>query len=212
MNVLKKVYIIIVFVILVTYFGCGAIRSTRELEPVPSIDSVILKRTKAIATTKDNISVIVVYLQETKELDGFGIMIVNETPNQISFTKEECMLVQGGKVLNPLSDSKAYARLGVGYKPKLPNELNADIYEWRKDINLKKSRQSKAVDSKVMDKDKDGDPIIKISLFPGTKETVYVFFNTQGNKAPMQLIIPNIYNEATKQRTTFSFQFKVKEK
>jgi len=127
-------------------------------------------------------------------------------------TLPSCMLIQDGKVKYPLSDSKAAARIGTGYKSKMPDELAVDISNWRRDINTRSSRASKTLDTKVMDKDADGNPIIKLSLVPGSKETFYLYFSTEGSTTPMQLIIPNVYNETTKERTTFTFQFMVEKK
>lgn len=209
---MNRLMIILLMIVVILPISCAGMRTTRNIVPVPSTDSTIFQRTKGIAMTKNNISVIAVYLQSEKELDGFGVMIVNETPNWISLRKDECMLVQDGKVIYPLPDAKVSARLGADYKQKMPSELNVDIYEWRRDVNIRSSRGSRTVDTKVMDKDEKGNPIIKISLVPGSKETIFLFFNTQGSNADMQLIIPNIYNEATKERTSFTFRFTVEKK
>ncbi|HGJ65266.1 TPA: hypothetical protein ENS27_07730 [bacterium] len=181
--------------------GCGSFGASRNIVPIMNPDMVYLSNTKGVATTKNGISVVAVYLQDVKELDGFGVMIINETPNWISLKKEECMLVQNGQVIYPLDDEKAKARLGMGYKAKMPDGLIADIYQWRRDINLKPLK-----DTKVVDKDK------KISIITGARDNIYLYFNTQGNNAPMQLIIPNIYNENTKERTSFSFGFVLEKK
>jgi len=196
----SKIWAILFISILIA--GCGALNAARNINPVQDENVTVLKRTKGAAMEKNNITVIVVPLQDVKELDGFGIMIVNKTPNWISIRKEECMLVQDGKVIYPIEHEKAMARLGAGYKPKMPNELNADIYEWKKEINTMKSRTN----TKVVDEDK------KISIITGSKDTIYLYFNTQGNTSPMQIIIPNIFNEATKEKTSFSFRFEVTKK
>ncbi|MGB9595300.1 MAG: hypothetical protein ACPL7B_03375 [Candidatus Poribacteria bacterium] len=191
-----------IFIISILIAGCGALNASRNINPIPDENVTILKRTKGVATEKNNIIVAVVPLQDVKELDGFGVIIVNKTPNWISIRKEECMLVQDGKVIYPLDQNKALARLGAGYKPKMPNELNADIYEWRKEINTIKS----SANTKVVDEDK------KISIITGSKETLYLYFNTQGNTSPMQIILPNIFNESTKEKTSFSFRFEITKK
>ena len=181
--------------------GCGGLGSTKNIVPIPDPEMTYLKRTKGVAITKDNISVVAVYLQDVKELDGFGVMIVNDSSNWIRLKKEECMLVQNGQVLHPLKDNKVLSRLGSSYKFMMPGELNVDIYEWRRDVNVKSF-----VDSKVVDED------MSISIIAGSRENIFLFFNTQGNTAPMQLIIPNIHNEATNQRTNFSFRFVLEKK
>jgi len=181
--------------------GCGGFRSTRTFIPLPNEDMTVLTATKGLVTTKNNISVAAVPLQDVKELDGFGIVIINDTQSWISVKQEECMMIQDGKVAYPLETDKALARLGTGYKLKMPNEFNADIFEWRKDINNRSSKSTK-----VVDEDK------KISILTGSKDTIYLFFSTQGNMAPIQLIIPNIYNGTTKERTNFSFKFEIQKK
>lgn len=183
--------------------GCGSFGAGRSIVPVLSPEMTYLQHTKGAAMTKNNISVVAVYLQDVKELDGFGVMIVNETPNWISIQKEECMLVQNGQAIKPLKDSKALSRLGAGYKKKMPDELTADIYEWRREVNLKSSR---SIDTKVIDEDK------KMSIITGSRESIFLYFSTQGSTAPMQLIIPNVYNETTKERTSFSFGFVLEKK
>lgn len=187
--------------------GCGAFNSARNIVPVPDENMTVLKRTKGVALEKNKIIIAVVPLPDIKQLDGFGVMIVNETPNWLSIKKEECMLVQDGKVSYPLEDAAALARLGSDFKPKMPGELSADLYEWRRDINTISSRSSsKSKAGKLIDEDK------KISIITGSKETIYLYFNNQGNKAPIQIILPNIFNEATKEKTNFSFKFEIAKK
>ncbi len=202
-KVVKKLWAIPLIFLLA---GCGSFGAGRNIVPVLSPDMTYLQHTKGVAMTKNNISVVAVYLQDVKELDGFGVMIVNETPNWISLKKEECILVQNGQAIKPLKDSKALSRLGAGYKPSMPDELTADIYEWRREVNLKSSRGKKTIDTKVIDEDK------KMSIITGSRETIFLYFSTQGSTAPMQLIIPNIYNETTKERTSFSFGFVLEKK
>ena len=187
--------------------GCGALNATRNIIPVPDENMTLLKRTKGMALEKNHIVVAVVPLPDVKELDGFGIMIVNETPNWLSIKREECMLIQDGKITYPLDNEKALARLGAVYKPKMPGDLSADLYEWRRDINTISSRSSSnAKVTKVVDEDK------KISIITGSKETIYLYFSNQGNTAPIQIILPNIFNEATKEKTSFSFKFEIAKK
>lgn len=196
MNKLWAILLLSIFLM-----GCGGFRSTRTFIPLPNEDMTVLTATKGLVTTKNNISVAAVPLQDVKELDGFGIVIINDTQSWISVKQEECMMIQDGKVAYPLETDKALARLGTGYKLKMPNEFNADIFEWRKDINNRSSKSTK-----VVDEDK------KISILTGSKDTIYLFFSTQGNMAPIQLIIPNIYNGTTKERTNFSFKFEIQKK
>lgn len=202
-KIVNKLWAILLLSILIV--GCGGFRSTRNIIAVPSEEMTILKRTKGAATTKNNISVAAIYLSDVKQLDGFGVVIVNETSNWISIKQEECMLVQNGEVRHPIENTLALARLGSGYKPKMPNELSVDVYEWHKDINTRKSSVS-SVNAKVVDEGK------KLSIIAGSKENIFLYFNNQGNTAPMQLLIPNIYNETTKERTSFSFKFEVQKK
>jgi hypothetical protein len=188
-------------IVLVVLAGCGGMRATRDILPVAEPDVVILPRSRGVGATKDNISVAVIPLQDVKDLDGFGVLIVNESPNWISLKKEDCMLIQSGEVRYPLSEAQASSRLGSSYKPRMPGELNIDIFEWRRDINMMNSR-----DLKIMDEDE------KLSIMRGTKERIFLYFRTRDDTAPIQLIIPKLLNEATEQRTLFSFKFAVERK
>jgi hypothetical protein len=185
-------------VLLIVLTGCGGLHATRDILPVAEPDVTVLPRTKGAAATKDNISVIVVPLQDVKELDGFGIMIVNESSHWVSFKKEDFMLIQSGEVRYPVSDTQVYTRLGGGYKPTMPSGLNVDIFEWRPSVNERSSRGLGSVDKEKT-----------LSIISSAKEKLFLYFKTRDDMAPLQFIIPNIYNEATKQRTRFSFRFTV---
>jgi hypothetical protein len=167
---------------------------------VPEPDLDILVRTKGIATNKDSIAIAVVPLPDVKEVDGFGIIIANESSHWISLDKKECVLIQGGEARRPLTKKQVISRLGGSYKATMPSDLSIDIAMWRRGINLMRTRPREI---NIMDEDEE------ISIMGSTKETVYFYFSTQGNMAPMQLIFPNIYNESTGQRTRFSFKFNV---
>ena len=197
---MSRSWVIPLVTLLVILAGCG-LNATRTILPVAGPEMVFLPRTKGIAANKDNISVVVVPLPDVKEVDGFGVLIVNETTHWISLEKKDCILIQGGEVKQPMSKTQVSARLGGSYKASMPNDLSMDIYGWRRSINLRSSSRSRKL--KIMDEDE------KISIIGGTKETIYLYFSTQGNEAPMQLIIPGIYNEATGQRTRFSFSFTI---
>ena len=186
-------------ILLVVLTGCG-LNVTRTIVPVPDQDSVFLPQSKGIAATKDDISVVVVPLPDVKEADAFGVLIANESSHWISFNKKDFVLVQSGKVRHPMSDAQINAAMGT-YKPKMPSQLNADIFDWRRSINLASPRGSR-----VIDKDKT------ISVIRGAKETVYVFFRASDDLSPMQLIIPNIINGDTGTRTRFSFKFIITKK
>ena len=185
-------------VLLMALIGCGGFRATRDILPVAGPDVIVLPRSRGVGATKDGISVAVVPLQDVKELDGFGVLIVNESSHWIYFKKEDFMLIQGGEVRHPVSDSQVSTRLGGGYKPKMPGELNADIFEWRRTINTRDSRGFKMLDS-----DK------RLSVMSGTKEKLFLYFKTRDDAAPMQFVIRNIYNEVTNKRARFSFKFDV---
>ena len=186
-------------VFLVILAGCG-LNATRTITPVAEADITIMQRTKGIAANKDSISVVVVPLADVKELDGFGVLIVNETTHWVSLEKKNCILIQGGEVRQPMTKEQSSARLGSNYKASLPKDLSIDISAWRRSINLRRSRSR---EMKIFDEDE------KISIMGGTKEVIYLYFSTQGNEAPMQLILPNVYNEATGTRTRFSFKFTI---
>jgi hypothetical protein len=120
------------------------------------------------------------------------------------------MLIQDGKITYPLDNEKALSRLGAAYKPKMPVDLSADIYEWRRDINTIVNSRSSNTNTKMVDVEISEDKTI--SIITGSKETIYLYFNNQGNTAPIQIILPNIFNEATKEKTSFSFKFEIAKK
>ena len=186
-------------ILLIVLAGCGGLQTTRNILPMAEPDVTILPRSNGVAATKDDISVVVVPLQDVKELDAFGLMIINESSNWIYLKKEDFMLIQGGDVRYPVSDEQVSSRLGGGYKPSMPSELSADIYyNWRPDVNIMRSRGLSVVDDEK-----------SLSIMRGTKEKIFLYFKTRDDMSPMQLIIPNIYNETRDQRTRFSFKFSI---
>ena len=187
-----------VVMLLIFLAGCSGMHATRNILPVAETDVTILPRAKGVATTKDNISIAVVPLQDVKELDGFGLMIVNESSNWISFKKEDFILIQSGEVRTPVSDTQVTTRLGSSYKRSMPGGINVDLFEWRQSINSRRSRGLR-----IMDDEK------RISIIGGAKEKLFLYFKTRDDTAPMQLIITNIQNESTKKRTRFSFKFEI---
>lgn len=194
---MRKIWPIILATLLI---GCG-LNTTRNINPLPEPDVPLLPQSKGLAANKDNVSIVVVPMQSVKELDAFGVMIINESSNWISIRKEDCILIQGGEARYPLDDKQINARMGSGYKPSMPEQLKVDVFYWRPSVNSLNSR-----DLKIIDEDK------KISIMGGTKETIFLHYKTTDSIAPMQLIIPSIYNETTKQRTRFSFSFNVEKK
>lgn len=191
-------YKFLVAFLIVILVGCAGMRMTRNIVPVVGQDETELLMTTGVAATQGAISIIVVPLENVKELDGFGLMIINETSHWLSFRKEDFVLVQGGEARKPVSDTHVTSRLGGGYKPSMPTGLNTDIYQWRRKVNTMESHGLR-----IVDKDKS------ISVMSGSKEKIFVFFRTTDDTSPMQLIIPNIYDEKTKERTRFSFKFTV---
>ncbi|MBD3184158.1 hypothetical protein GF312_17875 [Candidatus Poribacteria bacterium] len=193
----RRLCIILLTIVLA---GCG-LNVTRNILPVADQDVVILPRVKGAASHKNEISLIVVPLEDVKEADAFGVMIVNESSHWLKFKKEDFVLIQGGDVRKPMSESQVNVRMGASYKPTMPKELTADLYEWRKSINIRDSRGFR-----VIDEDKT------LSVMRGNKEVIYVFFKTTDDISPMQLIIPNIQKEETGERIRFSFTFEVEKK
>lgn len=191
----------LVALLVIVLAGCAGMRMTRNIVPVVGQDETELLMISGIAATQGGISIIVVPLENVKELDGFGLMIVNETTHWLSFKKEDFLLIQSGEARKPVSDTYVTSRLGGSYKPSMPNGLSTDIYQWRRKVNTMESHGLR-----IMDKDKS------ISVMSNSKEQIFVFFRTTDDKSPMQLIIPNIYDEKTKERTRFSFRFTVEKK
>jgi hypothetical protein len=190
-----------VLLIIVALAGCAAMRATRIIRPEIGQDETALLMTNGVAATKGNISVVVSPLENVKELDGFGIMIINESSNWVSFKKEDFVLIQDGVASKPVSDTQVATRLGGSYKPEMPTGINTDIFQWRRNVNNMSSHGLRIVDEEK-----------SLSVMGGSKEKIFVFFNTRDSTAPLQLIIPNIYNEKTKERTRFSFRFTIEKR
>ena len=132
-------------------------------------------------------------------MDAFGVLIVNESSHLISFKKEDFILIQSGEVRYPVSDTQVYAHLGSGYKPAMPTELSADVFQWRRSVNMRKSHGLETMSDN------------RLSVMGGAREKLFLFFKTSDSIAPVQFITI-IYNEATKQRTRFSFKFIIEKK
>jgi hypothetical protein len=193
-RIVRKFWIILLIILA----GCG-LRATRDILPVPNPDVIVLPRVKGIAATKESISIAVVPLPDVKELDAFGVIIANESPNMLTFSKEDCMLIQSGQVRYPLTDNQVYKRLGSSYQPSMPSGLNMDIYAWRQSVNL---RSSRGLEGMIKEEK-------RLSIMGNAKEKIFLFFKTQDDMTPLQFRIQNIQNETTGQRTWFSFKFNI---
>jgi len=184
--------------------GCSGLNATRNIIPVAESESTILPRSKGLASAKDNICIVVVPIQDAKEMDAFGVVIVNETSHWVSFKKEDFILIQSGEATKAATPSQVKTRMGGTYTPRIPEMLNMDIFDWRPSIN---ERTSRNISKNISEAEND----MKISIIGGTKEKFYLYFKTRDDIAPMQLIIPNVQNEATQKRTRFSFKFNIEE-
>ena len=88
---MSRIWAVALITILLILAGCG-LSATRDILPAPGADVTLLPRTKGIAAVKDDIAIAVIPLPDVKELDGFGIIIANESKRWVSFEKKDCVL------------------------------------------------------------------------------------------------------------------------
>jgi hypothetical protein len=180
--------------------SCSAFETTK-ITPVPQPDSTWLYESSAIAAFKEGIAVLAVPLNDVKEVDAFAVIVVNQTDHWVSFYKKECVLLdQGGGHAKPLEKSQLSVYLKKNFEPRLPLSLSSEVFRWKRDIVLKGDTGPIPVED-----------VDKTSVLPGRRSQFYLYFKKQSLSSPLlTLIIPNIKNETTSDKTTFTFRFEIK--
>lgn len=186
--------------LLLLLVSCSAFETTK-IVPLTQPDTVLLYESNSLAASKDGISILAVPLNDVKEVDAFGVIIVNQTNHWISFYKKGCVLLdQSGGHAKPLEKSQLNVYLNKNFEPKMPLSLNSEVFRWRRDIILKGDIGPIPVED-----------INKTSVLAGKKSQFYLYFKKQSLSSPLlTLIIPNITNESSGEKTTFTFRFEVK--
>ncbi|MBM3235480.1 hypothetical protein FJZ31_04210 [Candidatus Poribacteria bacterium] len=195
---MKKETIFSIF-ILFMLIGCASLRTTKII-PAIDQDATIFPKTGAVASTKNGIVVLAVPLNDVKEVDALGVIVVNETSNWLSFYKNKCVLLdQNGSTFNPLSKSEENFHLGKNFKPQLPPEFKMELFSWRHGIVGRGSIQGMPLED-----------LQKTLVMPGSKRQFFLYFKKRSvQSSRLTLIIPNIYNEVSDEKTTFAFKFEV---
>jgi len=195
---MKKIIILLIFVIFTT-INCGSFK-TIKIVPVVGPEVQIFPRTDAAGIVKDGLIAIVVPLNDVKEVDAFGVIIVNNTDHMIHFKKNKCVLLdQGGSSSNPIPKKQESLYLNKNFKPKLPLTFKEDIFNWKH--------------GSVWVGDSGGIPlndVEKTQILPKLKRQFFLYFRKRSVSASrLTLIIPNVYNEMEGKKTTFLFKFEV---
>ncbi len=179
--------------------GCASFQ-TRTIVPAIDQGATIFPKTGAVASTKSGLVVLSVPLNDVKEVDAFGVIIVNETQNWVSFYKNKCVLLdQNGSTFNPLSKSEEHFHLGKRFKPKMPPEFKMELFSWRHGIVGRGSIPGMPLED-----------LQKTLVMPGSKRQFFLYFKKRSvQSSRLTLIIPNVYNEVSDEKTTFAFKFDV---
>ena len=195
---MKKEILFSIF-ILFMIIGCASLQTTKII-PTIDQDATIFPKTDSVASIKSGLVVLAVPLNNVKEVDAFGIIIVNETSNWVSFYKNKCVLLdQNGLTFNPLSKSEELFHLGKDFKPQMPPEFKMELFSWRHGIVGQGSIPAMPLED-----------LQKTLVMPGSKRQFYLYFKKRSIKSSrLTLIIPNVYNEVSDEKTTFAFKFEV---
>lgn len=179
--------------------SCASLQTT-NIVPAIDQDATIFPKTGAVVSTKNGIVVLAVPLNDVKEVDAFGVIIVNETRNWVSFYKNKCVLLDpNGSTFPPLSKSEENFHLGRGFKPKMPPQFKMELFSWRHGIIGRGSIPAMPLED-----------LQKTLVMPGSKRQFFLYFKKRSARSSrLTLIIPNVYNEVSDEKTTFAFKFDV---
>ncbi|MBC8461297.1 MAG: hypothetical protein H8D67_25260 [Deltaproteobacteria bacterium] len=179
--------------------GCASLQGT-QIVPIIDQGATIFPQTMAVASLKNGLVVLAVPLNDVKEVDAFGIIIVNETQNWVSFYKNKCVLLdRSGSTYKPLSRSEETFHLGKNFKPQMPPEFPIEIFSWRHGILGRGNLPSMSLDDEQ-----------KTLVTPGGKRQFFLYFRKRSiDSSRLTLIIPNVYNEVSDEKATFAFKFEV---
>ena len=195
---MKKIIVPLIFILFATV-NCGSFR-TVKIVPVADPKVNIFPRTNSVGIVKDGIIVLAVPLNDVKEVDAFGIIIVNDTNHWIHFYKNKCVLYdRSGTSVKPIPESQKNLYLSKGFKPKLPLGFKEDTFNWKH--------------GSAWVGDTGGIPlndIEKTQIMPKLKRQFFLYFRKRSvDSSRLTLIIPNVYNETEGKKTTFAFKFEV---
>ena len=195
---MKKKIILSMFTLFIIV-GCASFQ-TRKIIPAIDQGATIFPKTGAVVSTKSGLVVLAVPLNDVKEVDAFGAIIVNETSNWVSFYKNKCVLLDSsGSTFNPLSKSEEHFHLGRNFKPKMPPEFKMELFAWRHGIIGRGSIPAMPLED-----------LQKTLVMPGSKRQFFLYFKKRSvESSRLTLIIPNVYNEVSDEKTTFAFKFDV---
>lgn len=198
---MRKTIPIFIFAIFCTLIiGCESLKTT-TLIPMPDPEATILPQTNSVTYIKNGIIAIAVPLNDVKEVDAFGVVIVNRTEHSITLTEKDCWLLDlSGNEIKSLDKSQKSFYLGKNFKPKFPSQFSSEVFKW--DRSIKASGRGFAA---ISDGKAD-----KTVIMPDRRKQFFLYFKKQSTKSSkIRLIIPKIHHDYTGKDTTFVFKFKV---
>jgi len=178
--------------------GCGGLKTTK-IVPIFDPEATILPQAGAIAYVKNGIIAIAIPLNDVKEVDAFGVVIVNRTNHWISFKEKDCWLLdQSGKGIKTIDESQRSFYLKKD--PELPPEFPAEVFRWNRSIRVTGSGFAAL----------PREDVEKTTIMPGRKKQFFLYFKKQSTQSSkIRLIIPKVHNDYTGKDTIFVFKFKV---
>lgn len=200
---MKKTFALIsIFVVfcMLMITGCESLKTTK-IVPMFDPEATVLLKTNAVAYVTNGIVAIAIPLNDVKEVDAFGVVIVNRTNNWISVKEKDCWLLdQSGKGFNTIDESQRSFYLGKNFDPKLPPEFPAEVFRWNRSIRVT-GRGFAALLSEDVE---------KTTVMPGRKKQFFLYFKKQSiQSSKIRLIIPKVHNDYTGEDTTFVFKFQI---
>jgi len=196
---MKKKGWIIYTLLFISFLSCGHLKTT-QIVPMIDPEATIFQQTNSVAYIKNGIVAIAVPLNDVKEVDAFGIVLVNKTEHSITFKQKDCWLLdQSGKSIKPISQSQKSFYLGKNFEPKFPQEFPTEVFRWNRGIQVRTSGFAAL-----------GEQADETTIMPQRKKEFFLYFrkkSTQSSK--IRLIIPKVHNDSTEKDTTFVFKFQI---
>lgn len=182
------------------FLGCALKGQDFVMVPAPAGGATLLPASGGIGIEKGDIVAVAVPLNNIKEFDAFGVILVNKRRNWVSIYPKECILLdQRGNERKPLKREEVESELRGGFKPTLPLPFSSEALRWRREVVM--AEETPRVRIEHPD---------KLSILPNHKLTLYLFFKKLSTtSSQLTLIIPNLVDEKTGEKLSFAFRFRV---
>lgn len=171
--------------------------------PAPTRNAVIFPLSGGIGIEKEGVIAIALPINNIKEMDAFALILVNKRDHWISFYKRDCILLdQKGNEVKPFKDEEAKANLSRGVKPSIPLPFQSEVLRWRRDVITAPGTTLLPAENPE-----------KLSILPNHKLRVFLYFKKQSvTSSQLTLIVPNVFDETTGEKISFTFRFKVEKR